>query len=95
MKLGNCLFSEGENTNEAIQCFDCIFDAFDAYLQDGFKCTGLKEAGFCTATDLCKNHVCDDLCPTEIDNWLSCHIVFRGCDDEDKNYWKECMFAGI
>ncbi len=87
MKLSNCLFSKGESFNEAIQCFDCIHNAYDTYLQGDFKCAELKEAGFCDATDLCKGQVCDNLCSTEIDNWLSCHIVWKGCDDEDKNYW--------
>jgi hypothetical protein len=91
VKLSDCLISEeGKTYEEAVQCFRCITNANDDYLQNGFMCADLKETGYCDTIEFCKKRVFENECTTEIDNWLSCHIVYAGCDEED-SYQSACL----
>ena len=90
VKLSGCLYSEGKNFKEALQCFNCINQAYDNYLAEAFMCADLKETGYCYAIEFCKDQVCDTSCSSEIVNEEKCYIVSYGCDEES-NYSSECL----
>ena len=91
VKLSDCLIlEEGKTYTFAVQCFRCITNAWDNYLDNVFMCADLKETGYCDTIEYCKEQVCDNECSTEIDAGLNCHIIYEGCDEED-NYQSECL----
>ena len=89
-QLSDCLFSEGKTYKEALQCFDCIDQAYDNYLKESFTCANLKEMGYCDAIDNCKDYMCDTSCSAEIENEENCYLAFYGCDEQNF-YSSECL----